>query len=84
MFKVVLVKTMGEAAVPLNKAPHIPTVIKLAGCQGAGKTTTVGKLSKYCMEKVKARPCLIAAVVTRPAAMYQCQTMCKQLNVPVL
>ena len=42
-----LVKTMGEAAVPLNKAPHIPTVIMMAGLQGAGKTTTVGKLSKY-------------------------------------
>ncbi len=43
-----LVKTMGAEAVPLNKAPHIPTVIMMAGLQGAGKTTTVGKLAKYC------------------------------------
>ena len=57
------VKTMGEAAVPLNKAPHIPTVIMMAGLQGAGKTTTVGKLSKYLMDNDSARPLLIAADV---------------------
>lgn len=78
-----LVKTMGEAAVPLNKAPHIPTVIMMAGLQGAGKTTTVGKLSKYLMDNDSARPLLIAADVYRPAAIDQLQTIGKQLNVPV-
>ena len=40
-----LTKLMGEEAVPLNKAKHIPTVIMMVGLQGAGKTTTAGKLA---------------------------------------
>ncbi len=40
-----LTKTMGETAVPLNKAPKIPTIIMMVGLQGAIKTTTVGKLT---------------------------------------
>ncbi|KRO18610.1 signal recognition particle protein [Lacticaseibacillus saniviri] len=78
-----LTKTMGESAVPLNKSPHIPTVIMMAGLQGAGKTTTVGKLSRYLMENEKARPLLIAADVYRPAAIEQLKTIGDQLGVPV-
>ncbi|KRM72785.1 signal recognition particle protein [Lacticaseibacillus brantae] len=78
-----LTKTMGETAVPLNKSPHIPTVIMMAGLQGAGKTTTVGKLSKYLMDNDHARPLLIAADVYRPAAIEQLKTIGNQLNVPV-
>ena len=40
-----LVKMMGTEASPLNQAPKIPTVIMMAGLQGAGKTTTTGKLA---------------------------------------
>ena len=40
-----LTALMGSEAVALNKAPHIPTVIMMVGLQGAGKTTTAGKLA---------------------------------------
>lgn len=78
-----LVKTMGAEAVPLNKAPHIPTVIMMAGLQGAGKTTTVGKLAKYLQENEHARPLLIAADVYRPAAIKQLQVVGESVGAPV-
>ncbi|WP_155286670.1 signal recognition particle protein [Lacticaseibacillus zhaodongensis] len=78
-----LTKTMGESAVPLNKSAKIPTVIMMAGLQGAGKTTTVGKLAKYLEENEKARPLLIAADVYRPAAIKQLQVVGQQVHAPV-
>lgn len=78
-----LTATMGEAAVPLNKSPHIPTIIMMVGLQGAGKTTTVGKLSKRLIQQEKARPLLIAADVYRPAAIDQLQVVGKSVGVPV-
>lgn len=78
-----LTATMGDAAVPLNKAPHIPTVIMMAGLQGAGKTTTVGKLAKRLIDQEKARPLLIAADVYRPAAIDQLQVVGESVGVPV-
>ncbi|GAF41238.1 signal recognition particle, subunit Ffh SRP54 [Agrilactobacillus composti DSM 18527 = JCM 14202] len=78
-----LTKTMGEAAAPLNKAPHIPTIIMMVGLQGAGKTTTAGKLANYLMKTQKARPLMIAADVYRPAAVDQLKTIGQQLDVPV-
>lgn len=78
-----LTKTMGEEAVPLNKAPHIPTIIMMVGLQGAGKTTTAGKLANYLMKNQKARPLMIAADVYRPAAVEQLKTIGTQLDVPV-
>lgn len=78
-----LTKTMGDAAVPLNKSDKVPTVIMMAGLQGAGKTTTVGKLTKYLQETEKARPLLIAADVYRPAAIKQLQVVGEQVGAPV-
>ncbi|MCI1985652.1 MAG: signal recognition particle protein [Lactobacillus sp.] len=78
-----LTATMGDAAVPLNKSPHIPTVIMMAGLQGAGKTTTVGKLAKRLIEQEKARPLLIAADVYRPAAIEQLKVVGEQVGAPV-
>lgn len=78
-----LTKTMGEEAVPLNKAPHIPTIIMMVGLQGAGKTTTAGKLANYLKKNKKARPLMIAADVYRPAAVDQLKTIGTQLDVPV-
>ncbi|MFC6255412.1 signal recognition particle protein [Secundilactobacillus hailunensis] len=78
-----LTKTMGETAVPLNKSPKIPTVIMMAGLQGAGKTTTVGKLANRLKTEEKARPLMIAADVYRPAAIDQLVTVGKQIDVPV-
>jgi signal recognition particle subunit SRP54 len=78
-----LTKTMGDAAVPLNKSDKVPTVIMMAGLQGAGKTTTVGKLTKYLQETEKARLLLIAADVYRPAAIKQLQVVGEQVGAPV-
>ncbi|MFD1672825.1 signal recognition particle protein [Agrilactobacillus yilanensis] len=78
-----LTKTMGEEAVPLNKSPHIPTIIMMVGLQGAGKTTTAGKLANYLIKNQKARPLMIAADVYRPAAVDQLKTIGQQLDVPV-
>ncbi|KRO00981.1 signal recognition particle protein [Companilactobacillus kimchiensis] len=78
-----LTKLMGQEAVPLNKAPHIPTIIMMVGLQGAGKTTTAGKLANRLKTKEKARPLFIAADVYRPAAVEQLKTIGQQLDVPV-
>ena len=48
-----LVRTMGDANESLNLATTPPAVILMAGLQGAGKTTTVGKLAKYLQEREK-------------------------------
>lgn len=78
-----LTKTMGEKAVPLNKSPKIPTVIMMAGLQGAGKTTTVGKLALKLKNEQDARPLMIAADVYRPAAIEQLRQVGRQIDVPV-
>ncbi|KRK91460.1 signal recognition particle protein [Companilactobacillus futsaii] len=78
-----LTKLMGQEAVPLNKAPHIPTIIMMVGLQGAGKTTTAGKLANRLKTNNKARPLFIAGDVYRPAAIEQLKTIGQQLDVPV-
>ncbi|EEI18642.1 signal recognition particle protein [Lentilactobacillus hilgardii] len=78
-----LTKTMGQEAVPLNKSEKIPTVIMMSGLQGAGKTTTVGKLALKLKNEQNARPLLIADDVYRPAAIEQLQTVGQQVDVPV-
>lgn len=78
-----LTKTMGEEATPLNKAEKIPTVIMMAGLQGAGKTTTAGKLSLKLKNEKDARPLLIAADIYRPAAIDQLEQVGKEIDVPV-
>ena len=78
-----LVKMMGTEASPLNQAPKIPTVIMMAGLQGAGKTTTTGKLALKLKNEKKARPLLIAADVYRPAAIDQLVQVGEQIDVPV-
>lgn len=78
-----LTKLMGEEAVPLNKPAHIPTVIMMVGLQGAGKTTTAGKLALRLKNEDHARPMFIAADVYRPAAITQLQQVADQIDVPV-
>ncbi len=78
-----MVAMMGEEAVSLNKAPKIPTVIMMVGLQGAGKTTTAGKLAKKLKDEQNARPLMIAADVYRPAAIEQLKTLGAQIDVPV-
>ncbi|APU71185.1 signal recognition particle protein [Companilactobacillus crustorum] len=78
-----LTNLMGQEAVPLNKSKHIPTIIMMVGLQGAGKTTTAGKLANRLKTQEKARPLFIAADVYRPAAVEQLKTIGQQLDVPV-
>ncbi|WP_137602398.1 signal recognition particle protein [Paucilactobacillus nenjiangensis] len=78
-----LTKTMGSEAVPLNKSGKIPTIIMMTGLQGAGKTTTAGKLALKLKNEENARPMFIAADVYRPAAIDQLETVAKSIDVPV-
>ena len=59
-----------------------PTIILLVGLQGAGKTTTAGKLAVYLRKQGK-HPMLVAADVYRPAAIKQLQVVGKQIDIPV-
>ena len=77
-----LTALMGSEAVALNKVPHIPTVIMMVGLQGAGKTTTAGKLAYRLKNEENARPMFIAADVYRPAAITQLQQVADSIDVP--
>src|SRR5699024_12831434 len=60
-----------------------PTVIMMAGLQGAGKTTTVGKLAAFLKKNDHKKPSLVAGDIYRPAAINQLQTIDQQLALPV-
>ncbi len=77
-----LVRTMGEANVPLAIASSAPTVILMAGLQGTGKTTATAKLALH-LRKLDRTTLLVATDVYRPAAIDQLLTLGKQINVPV-
>jgi len=70
-----LVHMMGDAndALKLNVQP--PAVILMAGLQGAGKTTTVGKLAKFLKEREKKNVMVVSADIYRPAAIKQLETL---------
>lgn len=78
-----LTAMMGESDVPLNVSDKIPTVIMMVGLQGAGKTTTAGKLALKLKNEKNARPLMISADVYRPAAIDQLKTLGEQIDVPV-
>lgn len=77
-----LTALMGETQSKLNKANKPPTVIMMVGLQGAGKTTTTGKLAKY-LQKQNHKPLLAACDIYRPAAIKQLQILGDQINTPV-
>ena len=77
-----LTALMGGAQSKLNKASKPPTVIMMAGLQGAGKTTTTGKLARY-LQRQNHKPLLVAADVYRPAAIKQLQVLGEQIDAPV-
>lgn len=70
-----LVEVMGSAAEPLNLATQPPAIILMAGLQGAGKTTTVGKLARFLKEREKKKVMVVSCDVYRPAAIKQLQTV---------
>lgn len=78
-----LVEIMGGEAPehPLAFAPKPPTVVMMVGLQGAGKTTTCGKLAVF-LKKLGRSPLLVPADVYRPAAIEQLHVVAKDSGVP--
>ncbi|WHY79318.1 signal recognition particle protein [Neobacillus sp. WH10] len=78
-----LTALMGGEQSKIAASNRPPTVIMMVGLQGAGKTTTTGKLSLLLRKKYNRKPLLVAADIYRPAAIKQLQTLGKQLDMPV-
>ena len=72
---------MGGEATALNFATTPPAVVLLAGLQGAGKTTTAGKLSGLLKNERRKKVLLVSADVYRPAAIKQLETLAHQVGV---
>ncbi|QZY57090.1 signal recognition particle protein [Crassaminicella profunda] len=77
-----LTALMGTTQTKLTFSSKPPTVYMLAGLQGAGKTTTSGKLGGN-LKKMGKRPLLVAGDIYRPAAIKQLQVVGSQLDIPV-
>ena len=77
-----LTALMGGTYSKINMASTPPTVIMMVGLQGAGKTTTAGKLGGYFKKEGKS-PLLVACDIYRPAAIRQLQVVGQQLSIPV-
>jgi signal recognition particle subunit SRP54 len=75
-----LVRLMGDASPGLNLRAQRPVVVMLAGLQGAGKTTTAGKLARWLIEKEKKKVLMVSTDVYRPAAILQLQTLAGQVG----
>lgn len=78
-----LTNLMGGEQSKIEFSTRQPTVIMMVGLQGAGKTTTTGKLAGVLRKKHNRKPLLVAADVYRPAAVQQLETIGKQLSLPV-
>ncbi|MDP1696572.1 MAG: signal recognition particle protein [Xanthomonadaceae bacterium] len=76
-----LTAVMGAQSADLNLNVPAPAVILMAGLQGAGKTTTVGKLAKHLKERRKKKVMVVSADVYRPAAIEQLKTLAAQVDV---
>ena len=76
-----LISLMGEVNTSLNFNTQPPTVIMMAGLQGAGKTTTVGKLARYLKEKEKKKILVVSCDVYRPAAIEQLKVLANEIGV---
>lgn len=76
-----LVDIMGKAVEGLDLKSQPPAVILMAGLQGAGKTTTVGKLAKLLKERDKKSVAVVSCDVYRPAAIKQLETLATQVDV---
>jgi signal recognition particle subunit SRP54 len=76
-----LIALMGAGVRPLNLRAQPPVVILLAGLQGAGKTTSAGKLAKWLKENERKKVLLASTDVYRPAAILQLERLAQQLDV---
>ncbi|ARQ06707.1 signal recognition particle protein [Macrococcoides canis] len=78
-----LTTLMGSENTQINMSKKPPTVVMMVGLQGAGKTTTAGKLALLMRKKYNKKPLLVACDIYRPAAIQQLQTVGKQIDIPV-
>lgn len=76
-----LTRVMGEHNDALNLTTTPPAVILMAGLQGAGKTTTCGKLAKLLRDQQKKKILLVSCDIYRPAAIEQLRTLAQQLEI---
>lgn len=77
-----LTELMGGTQSRIAHASKPPTVVMMVGLQGAGKTTTVGKLANL-LKKQNHYPLLVAGDIYRPAAIKQLQVLGEQVKTPV-
>jgi len=77
-----LTELMGGQTAELT-FPATPTIILIAGLNGAGKTTFTGKLANYLKTQKGKKPLLVAGDVYRPAAVEQLKVLGEQIGVPV-
>jgi signal recognition particle subunit SRP54 len=75
-----LTQLMGSESNELNLNVPAPMVILMAGLQGAGKTTTVGKLARWLMERHKKSVMVTSCDIYRPAAIQQLETVAKEVG----
>ncbi|RXI98034.1 signal recognition particle protein [Anaerobacillus alkaliphilus] len=78
-----LTKLMGGEQSKIAVAKKPPTIVMMVGLQGAGKTTTTGKLANHLRKSHNRKPLLVAGDIYRPAAIKQLETLGQQLNMPV-
>lgn len=72
---------MGKSNAELDLKAVPPAIILMAGLQGAGKTTTVGKLANWLKTSQKKKVMVVSADVYRPAAIQQLQTLASEIDV---
>ena len=77
-----LTALMGQTQNHINISPKAPTIIMMVGLQGAGKTTSAGKLGLMFKKQGK-HPLMVAADIYRPAAIKQLQVLGSQIDIPV-
>lgn len=75
-----LITIIGGEKADLNLATVPPAVILMAGLQGAGKTTSSGKLAKWLMENKKKKVLLVSCDIYRPAAIHQLELLAGQVG----
>jgi signal recognition particle subunit SRP54 len=76
-----LTVALGGTSEPLNLRAEPPAVVLMCGLQGAGKTTTVGKLALRLRETEKKSVVVVSADIYRPAAIEQLRTVAGQAGV---
>lgn len=75
-----LIHLMGDANERLDLSTQPPAVVLMAGLQGSGKTTSVGKLSRYLREREKKKVMVVSCDVYRPAAIEQLRTLAGEVG----